>query len=140
MIDKAKLKRESKELKTPMGVYQIKNLVNGKVFIGSAYNVPGKLNGHQFTLKIGSHINPDLQKEYNQFGAGNFEFGMLDELKYKEDPDYNYKEDLKFLEEAWIEKLQPFGEKGYNRRQETGHRKQDTGKSDSPRRSETPTA
>jgi hypothetical protein len=27
----------------------------------------------------------------------------------------NYKEEVKMLEEIWIEKLQPFGNKGYNK-------------------------
>ena len=33
-----------------------------------------------------------------------------------EDPLYDYKEDLKTLEELWLEKLQPYDEKGYNQR------------------------
>ncbi len=116
MIDKAKLKKESKELKTPIGVYQIRNTVNGKVFIGTAKNVPGKLNGHQFTLKTGTHINKELQEEYNRHGAESFVFEMLDELKYKEDPDYRYEEELKFPDVAWIEKkLQPAGKTEYKK-------------------------
>ena len=43
MIDKKELKKQYKQTLQPMGVYQIKNLVNGKIFIGSVKNLPGKL-------------------------------------------------------------------------------------------------
>jgi hypothetical protein len=33
----------------------------------------------------------------------------------KKDLNYDYTEEFKTLEAMWIEKLQPFGEKGYNR-------------------------
>lgn len=36
-------------------------------------------------------------------------------MNKKEDLNYDYTEELKTLEEMWIEKLQPFNEKGYNK-------------------------
>ena len=39
---------------------------------------------------------------------------ILDELEPKMDPDYNYQEDLAFLEQYWLDKLKPFGDRGYN--------------------------
>ena len=41
---------------------------------------------------------------------------MIDYLKPKEDIQMDYTDDLKMLEEMWIEKLQPFDERGYNQR------------------------
>ena len=49
------------------------------------------------------------------FGKENFLFEVLDNLEPKEDPSYNYTEDLQTLEDMWIEKLQPFNDKGYNK-------------------------
>jgi group I intron endonuclease len=114
-MDKKELKKQYKQTLLPMGVYIVKNLVNGKIFIGSSKNLEGKLNSMRFQLEMGSHMNNELQKDYNQFGKENFSFEILDRLEPKEDSDYNYDEDLKVLEEMWMEKLQPFGEKGYHR-------------------------
>ena len=114
MTDKKELEKNYKQTLTPMGVYQIKNLVNGKIFIGSAKNIPGRINRHKFELKFGSEGIKDLLNDYRQYGEENFSFEILDQLKPKDDPLYDYTEDIKVLEELWIEKLQPFGEKGYN--------------------------
>lgn len=109
------IKKAYKQTLTPMGVYQIKNNENGKIFIGSSLNVPGKINGHKFSLKYGSHINKDLQNDYNKCGENSFTFEVLDYLEPKTDPAINYKEELNLLEEMWLQKLQPYGEKGYNK-------------------------
>ena len=41
---------------------------------------------------------------------------VVDYLEPKEDPGYDYTKDLMVLEEMWVEKLQPFDEKGYNKK------------------------
>ena len=116
MIDKKELKKQYKQTLPPMGIYQISNLVNGKIFIGSSKNLHGKFNSYKFQLKIGSHMNRELQKDYTHFGEENFSFKVVDYLEPKEDPDYDYTEDLTVLEEMWLEKLQPYDEKGYNKK------------------------
>jgi group I intron endonuclease len=119
VIDKRKVKEQYKQTVLPMGVYQIKNLANGKVFIGSGKNLPGKFNSHRFQLKQGSHMNRALQEDYKHFGEEKFSFDVLDYLEPKEDPKYDYAADLALLEDMWVEKLQPFGERGYNKRKRT---------------------
>lgn len=117
MINKAEIKKKYKDTLTPMGVYRIKNLVNGKIFIGSSLNLPGRINRHKFELKFGSDNIKELQEDYNKYGEGNFTFEIIDDLKPKDDPDYQYyKEDIEVLEQLWIDKLQPFDEQGYNKR------------------------
>ena len=116
MIDKKEIKKQYKQTITPMGIIQIKNLVNGKIFIERGKNLPGNLNSVKFQLKIGSFMNQELQKDYNHLGEEKFSFEILDRLEPKEDLSYDYTEDLKILEEMWLEKLQPFDEKGYNKR------------------------
>src|SRR5262249_23349190 len=108
------LKREYQQTPTPMGVYQIRNLRNEKILVGSSLNLPGILNRNKFQLEKGGHPNKGLQAEWNQFGGDNFVFEILDELQSKETPGHDYREDLAFLEELWLEKLQPYGERGYN--------------------------
>jgi len=114
MTDKAELKRKYKETEIPMGVYVIKNLINGNIFIGKNKNIQGRINRHKFELEHGFDEIKELQEDYNQHGLQNFSFEILDRLELKEDPAYDYKEDLIVLEELWLEKLQPFGERGYN--------------------------
>ena len=113
---KKELIREYKQNHRPMGVFQIYNPANQKVLIGTALNLPGILNRHKFQLTMGLHPNKMLQAEWNQFGSGKFAFEILDELQPQPDPNYNYSPDLAFLEELWLEKLEPYGERGYNKR------------------------
>ena len=108
------LNREYTERVKPAGVYQVKNLVNGKVLLGSSLNLEGPLNRHKFMLKIGSHLNKDLQKDWDELGAEKFAFEILEQVQVKDDPNFNLKDELTLLEMIWLEKLQPFGERGYN--------------------------
>ena len=109
------LNREYKERVKPAGVYQVKNIANGKVLLGSSLNLEGPLNRHKFMLKIGSHPNKALQKDWDELGAERFAFEILEEVQQrKDDPNFNLKDELTLLEMIWLEKLQPVGEHGYN--------------------------
>lgn len=98
----------------PAGVFQVKCLANGKVLLGSSLNLEGSLNKHRFMLKIGSHTNKALQADWNEFGAEQFVFEILEEVVRKDDPSFNLSDELTLLEMVWLEKLQPVGERGYN--------------------------
>ncbi len=108
------LKREYRERRKPAGVFVIRNTANGKVLLGSSLNLEGPLNAHRFMLASGGHRNAALQSDWNAFGADAFEFEILEEVKFKDDPNFNVDDELTLLEQIWAEKLQPFGEKGYN--------------------------
>ena len=97
-----------------MGIYQIKNITNGKIFIGKAKNIQGTINRNMFQLKNGLHSNKDMQKDFIEVGEGNFIFEVLDLLKPNEDANYDYNDELNILEVMWLEKLQPYNNKGYN--------------------------
>lgn len=110
------LKKEYKQTQTQMGIYRIRNLANGKVLIGTAMNLPGILNSNKFQLKMGSHPNKELQTEWNEFGSEQFAFEVLDVLPPRDETGYDYHADLASLEELWQEKMEPYGERGYNER------------------------
>lgn len=114
MTSKQDLKREYRERKKPAGVFQVKNTVNGKVLLGSSLNLEGPLNSHKFMLTIGRHRNEALQKDWNGFGGDKFVFEILEQVKVSDDPNFNLSDELTLLEQIWIEKLQPFGDRGYN--------------------------
>jgi group I intron endonuclease len=59
------------------GIYQIRNVVNGKIYIGSAVRLKQRLIGHRTGLDRGDHHNPHLQSAWNKYGAGAFEMRIL---------------------------------------------------------------
>ncbi len=107
------LNREYMERVKPAGIYQVKNTVNGRMLLGSSLNLEGPLNRHKFLLKIGSHTNKSLQKDWDEFGPENFVFEILEEVKLIDNPKFNLSDELTLLEMLWLEKLQPV-ERGYN--------------------------
>ncbi len=115
MKSKQDIKREYKERKKPAGIFQIKNTANGKIFLGSSLNLEGPLNAHKFMLNMGAHRNEALQTEWKEYGAETFIFEILEEVKFKEDTNFNLLDELTLLEQIWFEKLQPTGERGYNK-------------------------
>ena len=113
-MNRKEMINEYKQTIQPMGIYQIKNMVNGKIFIGSSKDLKGIINRNRFQLKNGLHMNRAMQKDFNEGGGGSFSFEILDRLKPREDMKSDYAEELKLLEEMWLEKLYPYDEKGYN--------------------------
>jgi hypothetical protein len=114
MKSKQDIRREYKEHQKPAGVFQVKNTANGKILLGSSLNLEGPLNMHQFMLTSGHHRNDALQNDWNAFGADKFLFEILETVEIKNDPNFNLDDELTLLEQIWLEKLDPIGDKGYN--------------------------
>ena len=108
--------REYKENPPAAGILQIKNTANGKIFIGKGLNVQGKLNGHQAQLKFNSHRNKTLQADWNQYGPEPFVFEVLEYLNEDAARQTNRYDELTALESIWLDRLQPYGDHGYNRK------------------------
>lgn len=113
MSRKKELKMQYKETKVQAGIYQIKNIKNQKIFLVSTKNLK-TINGKKFELEAGSCTNKILQQEWNEYGKESFVFEELETLKEEDISPLGIKGDLKRLEEKWLEKLQPYGERGYN--------------------------
>ncbi|MCE9645691.1 MAG: GIY-YIG nuclease family protein [Chloroflexi bacterium] len=114
MKSRKDINREYLERVKPAGVYQVKNTVNGRVLLGSSLNLEGPLNRHKFMLKIGSHTNKELQKDWDEFGPDKFVFEILEQVQVRDDPNFNLQDELTLLEQIWLENLQPVGGRGYN--------------------------
>lgn len=56
------------------GIYQIKNLVNGKIYIGSSKNFYTRFAKHKSKLRKGTHENSILQRSWNKYNESNFIF------------------------------------------------------------------
>jgi group I intron endonuclease len=63
-----------------MGVYCIRNVVDGKVYIGSSINVHKRLREHIFELANGRHCNILLTRSVNKYGASNFKFELIEQI------------------------------------------------------------
>lgn len=111
MNRKEELKQVYKESKTQAGVYQIKNTENQKFWISSTRNLK-TINGKLFSLRMGSHINKQFQREWNEYGEEVFVTEVLEVLKQKEDGYFDEKDALEKLEQKWLGQLQPYGERG----------------------------
>ena len=101
-------------MKFKMGAFQIRNTANGKIFVGSSVNLDAIWNRHKLQLELGSHPNAALQNDWKQYGAESFKYEILDVIVEKETETRDYPREVKTLEEMYLEKLQPYAEKGYN--------------------------
>jgi hypothetical protein len=111
---RAEQRRAYKETPRQAGIFQVKNTKTGKILLGSSTNLHGPLNKHRFMLSIGRHDNADLQSDWKAFGPDAFVFQILETVKPSDDPAFCLEDELTLMEQIWLEKLQPFGERGYN--------------------------
>lgn len=116
MKTRKELKAAYKNKKYQMGVFQIKNTINGKIFIGSSLDLTAIWNRQKTQLKFGSHPNKPLQMDWNAFGEENFSYEILAEIKQAEGKEQNYKNEVAGLEELYLEEFLPFDDNGYNKR------------------------
>jgi hypothetical protein len=111
------LLRQYKDNPPPAGVFQIRNSINGKVYVSSAPSVDGKLNSQRFMLQAGGHVNRALQADWARQRPEDFVLEVLEYLK-PSSPNASaitVRQELADLEKRWLEKLRPFGERGYNK-------------------------
>ena len=66
------------------GIYQIKNLQNGNIYIGSAVDIGRRWRTHRRLLKKGVHHSSYLQNAWNKYGETSFAFIVV-ELCNKQD-------------------------------------------------------
>jgi group I intron endonuclease len=78
-----------------IGIYQIRNKLNNKSYIGSSKNLLNRwAKEHKPSLRNNKHYNSHLQHAWNKYGESNFEFIILEECLI---------EKLSEREEYWIE-------------------------------------
>jgi hypothetical protein len=109
---RAALKRLAREAKPEAGVYQIRNLRNGMILVESTLNLK-TMNGARMFLARGEHPNARIKADVAALGMDAFVFEILEVLQ--EEDGLVYRRDaLARTETAWLERLQPYGARGYN--------------------------
>ena len=116
MKSNKELKEAYKNYKPPMGVFQIKNETNGKILVEGNTNMTAIWNRYRLQLAMNNHPNKALQSDWNTFGESQFTFTVIDTLEEKEESNLDYAKEVKLLEGMYLEELQPFDERGYNKR------------------------
>jgi hypothetical protein len=107
------LLEEYRQLKTYMGVYQIKNNVSGKIFISTCSNLKSRWLTIRGQLDVGRYAISELQKDWNELGEEAFTYEVLEQKETDEIKDIRW--ELEQMEKPWLEKLQPYGDRGYNK-------------------------
>lgn len=64
--------------KLDTGIYCIRNLINGKVYVGQGQYVARRLYEHKYHLERNSDKATALQRAVNKYGLDNFEFAVLE--------------------------------------------------------------
>lgn len=100
------LLEQYKQMKPDMGIFWIRSKGSKKCFLETSQNLKGKMNSTRFQLEAGQHPVQELQREWQQFGAGQFQFEILELLQYdKDESKTDYTEELAILKLMWEEKL-----------------------------------
>lgn len=116
MKTRKELINEYKQMKFRMGVFQIRNTVNGKIFVEGSVNLEAIWNRHRTQLDIGNHPSTGLQQDWKALGADKFVYEILAEIDQEDGSGLDYGKEVKTLEALYLEELQPYEEKGYNQR------------------------
>jgi group I intron endonuclease len=100
------------KLNNKPGVYKITNLVDGKIYIGSAIRFRERYRKHFNSLKNNTHCNKHLKAAVQKYGIDNFSFEVVESTSL---------EQRKSREQELIFELKTFNDTvGYNLKCETG--------------------
>lgn len=117
MKNRKELLVQYKESKPTMGVYQIRNNSNGRLWIEGSTNPQARWNRHKSELNFGSHRNTELQADWKQYGEQAFDFRILQTLKPDDNPKakVNYSKEVEQLAALVLEELNPKPGQLYNK-------------------------
>jgi hypothetical protein len=118
-MDKSRRKElaeQFRQIPVMFGVFQLKNTVNGKIFIDSCPNFKNRYLTLKMELDDGRHRNSELQSDWREFGEASFEYSVLEEREDKDVADK--RREMKQLLQKWLDKLRPYGETGYRKPKE----------------------
>lgn len=60
------------------GIYAIRHVASGRVYVGSSQNIAGRWRQHKHLLRRGEHKNPKLMNAWAKYGEDAFAFEVLE--------------------------------------------------------------
>ena len=97
---------EINKISRDSGIYKITNIINNKVYIGSAFNLHNRIYIHCYLLRRNEHHNPHLQSAWNKYSESSFEFNVIEICN---------RDDLLTREQFWLDEYKSYDNKyGYN--------------------------
>ncbi len=118
--DRKKAIRDYKETPRPVGVFQVRNEQTGKLYVEGGVDVRAAINRCRATLAFGSHPVRELQEDWKKYGEESFTFDILDFVEPTDDPGSDPFADRDCLLAMWLDKLRPYGDRGYNTEKKDG--------------------
>ena len=89
-----------------IGIYTIRNVSNGKVYVGSSKKMSKRWAEHRRALDKGIHHSLKLQRAWSRYGSEVFVFEVVEVV--------NNPGDLLCREQDWIDRFTSSGPSGYN--------------------------
>jgi hypothetical protein len=77
-MNKREIRNEFKLRKFPKGVFAVRCLASGEVWVASTGNLTSARTALFFMLRNGSHINKKMQAAWDAHGEAAFEFEILE--------------------------------------------------------------
>ena len=98
--------QDYKQAFPPLGIYAVRCEAAGLLRLGASRNVDGMLNRIRFQLTSGGMRDAQLTQAWAQHGPQAFSFEVLDRVKERADPDFDYDAELQALLALWQAELQ----------------------------------
>ncbi len=105
-MNRKQLAADYKERVVVGGVYQVRNLLTGRVLLASGVDLVAAQNRFTFAVSTNSCVYHDLVGDWRTYGAEAFVFEELERLARGDDQTpASFAADIKVLEALWREKL-----------------------------------
>lgn len=112
MSERKALLRAYKEREVEAGIYAVRCLATGEVWIGATQDLSTRQSGVWFSLRLGSHREKTMQAAWNAHGADAFVFEAVETVDAEGLDSFGRASRLKDRREHWIKTLNA---KGLNR-------------------------
>jgi hypothetical protein len=102
--ERRRLSREARDAFPPMGVYAVRDRATGLVRVGASRDVHARMRRIAFELRFGGHADKELLAAWRQDPA-RISFEVLELVKQRADPAFDYAEELRVLEQLHRDEL-----------------------------------
>lgn len=94
-------------MESTIGIYEIRNTKNNKIYIGSSKHVGKRWKQHKYMLRENKHHSIYLQNAWNKYGEDSFDFNLIDTVERIDD--------LFDVEQEWMDSTKCYiSDYGYN--------------------------